>query len=93
MDLSSGQLKREMPKYGGCKGGILADSMGLGKTAQMLVLSCVCPPNWEEDATVLEPLVKSFKTGLKEAAVLVVTPVSVNVEWDAEIEKHTTGKK
>jgi len=65
--------------------------MGLGKTAQMLALCLARPVDWQNvcqtEVKTLAPPDKTQKEKTK-GPVLVIAPVSVNVEWDAEIEKH-----
>lgn len=60
--------------------------MGLGKTLQMLSLCLARPPEW--DKRTLKTIGGKKQKENKQGPVLVVTPVSVNVEWDDEIEKH-----
>lgn len=64
--------------------------MGLGKTAQMLALCLARPVDWDSSTDNDASPLPSGKTQKKKTKgpVLVVAPVSVNVEWDAEIEKH-----
>ena len=67
--------------------------MGLGKTLQMLSLCLERPPAWEEEGNKKKNETEKKKKEKVKGTVLVVTPVSVNVEWDAEIEKHTEDMK
>jgi SNF2 family DNA or RNA helicase len=64
--------------------------MGLGKTLQTLALCLQRKPNWSDEVQPKDLQAKKQKLKQK-GTVLVVTPVSVNVEWDDEIEKHCDG--
>jgi hypothetical protein len=61
-------------------GGILADSMGLGKTVETIACIIANPPGPED-----------VKRGI--GATLVVAPAGVLDQWHAEIEKHTEPDK
>lgn len=100
----TGQLSLEFPdKCESCRGGILADEMGLGKTVMTLALiSLDYAPNLETARTVaevpryyIESLAKVPKLdgvgSLKPAGTLIVAPVSLLKQWEAEWEKYIGG--
>ena len=61
-----------------CLGGILADEMGLGKTVMMAALM----------ATKTTP-----RKNKKQGGNLVVVPLTLLSQWDAEIKRHTKSLK
>ena len=58
-----------------CRGGILADSMGLGKTVMLLALICKVKEQEEKD---------------KHGTTLVVAPLSLLAQWEEELETKTS---
>jgi DNA repair protein RAD5 len=58
-----------------CRGGILADSMGLGKTVMLLALICQSKEQEEKD---------------KHGTTLVVAPLSLLAQWERELETKTS---
>jgi DNA repair protein RAD5 len=58
-----------------CRGGILADSMGLGKTVMLLALICVSKEQEEKG---------------KHGTTLVVAPLSLLAQWEEELETKTS---
>jgi DNA repair protein RAD5 len=58
-----------------CRGGILADSMGLGKTVMLLALICKVKEQEEKD---------------KHGTTLVVAPLSLLAQWEEELESKTS---
>ncbi|KAJ7058526.1 SNF2 family N-terminal domain-containing protein [Mycena amicta] len=60
-------------------GGILADDMGVGKTLQ--TIACILD----------RPRTKAEEAGCWSRATLVISPLAVLDQWDAELKKHTVG--
>ncbi|KAH7342644.1 P-loop containing nucleoside triphosphate hydrolase protein [Rhexocercosporidium sp. MPI-PUGE-AT-0058] len=62
-----------------CQGGILADSMGLGKTVQTLATMVANPPE--------------KKTRKKDQrSTLIIAAPSILAQWASEVDKHTVGR-
>lgn len=81
-----------------CKGGILADEMGMGKTIELLALLCQrrhergwsCPGVLGEDDKGA-PMTGEQRNGPAIKATLIVAPLSVVRQWTQEVRKFTGG--
>jgi SNF2 family DNA or RNA helicase len=80
------------PKF--CSGGILADSMGLGKTVMLLALIASSRENdvaRDRDVGTIEVAVSgSTNKSQHNKCTLIVTPLSLLLQWQDEIETKTT---